>query len=62
MTGPDRERLSPCVGSTLRMVSRAVTQLYDDILWPSGRRVTQSIDTTCPSDGASPAGAAGRLT
>jgi len=30
MTGPDRERLSPCVCS-LRMVSRAVTQLYDDI-------------------------------
>src|SRR5207245_1364302 len=34
-------RLSPCVCSTLRMVSRAVTQLYDDILRPSGRRVTQ---------------------
>src|SRR5207249_236102 len=41
MTGPDRERLSPCVCSTLRMVSRAVTQLYDDILRPSGLRVTQ---------------------
>src|SRR5437868_14952871 len=39
--GPDRERLSPCVCSTLRMVSRAVTQLYDDILRPSGLRVTQ---------------------
>src|SRR2546425_5696905 len=34
-------RLSPCVCSTLRMVSRAVTQLYDDILRPSGLRVTQ---------------------
>src|SRR4029453_18776633 len=41
MTGPDRERLFPCVCSTLRMVSRAVTQLYDDILRPSGLRVTQ---------------------
>src|SRR5438552_18377087 len=41
MTGPHRERLSPCVCSTLRMVSRAVTQLYDDILRPSGLRVTQ---------------------
>ena len=41
MTGPDRERLSPCVCSTLRMVSRAVTQLDDDILRPSGLRVTQ---------------------
>src|SRR2546426_9182355 len=35
------ERLSPCVCSTLRMVSRAVTQLYDDVLRPSGLRVTQ---------------------
>src|SRR2546428_13079260 len=34
-------RLSPCVCSTLRMVSRAVTQLYDDILRPSGLRGTQ---------------------
>src|SRR5262250_3441064 len=41
ITGTDRERLSPCVCSTLRMVSRAVTQLYDDILRPSGLRVTQ---------------------
>src|SRR3989442_5970631 len=39
--GPVRERLSPCVCSTLRMVSRAVTQLYDDVLRPSGLRVTQ---------------------
>src|SRR5258705_3235300 len=36
-----REPGSPCVCSTLRMVSRAVTQLYDDILRPSGLRVTQ---------------------
>ena len=39
--GPERGPLSPCVCSTLRMVSRAVTQLYDDILRPSGLRVTQ---------------------
>jgi DNA-binding MarR family transcriptional regulator len=38
---PERWPLSPCVCSTLRMVSRAVTQLYDDILRPSGLRVTQ---------------------
>jgi DNA-binding MarR family transcriptional regulator len=38
---PERGPLSPCVCSTLRMVSRAVTQLYDDILRPSGLRVTQ---------------------
>ena len=41
MNRHDRERLSPCVCSTLRMVSRAVTQLYDDVLRPSGLRVTQ---------------------
>src|SRR5437870_10649312 len=39
--GQDRRRLSPCVCSTLRMVTRAVTQLYDDALRPSGLRVTQ---------------------
>jgi len=39
--GRESRRLSPCVCSTLRMVSRAVTQLYDDILRPSGIRVTQ---------------------
>src|SRR2546429_5948918 len=39
--GPTRERLSPCVCNTLRMVSRVVTQLYDDCLRPSGLRVTQ---------------------
>jgi DNA-binding MarR family transcriptional regulator len=33
--------LSPCVCNTLRMVTRAVTQLYDDRLRPSGLRVTQ---------------------
>src|SRR6266536_948606 len=33
--------LSTCVCGTLRMVSRALTQLYDDILRPSGLRVTQ---------------------
>jgi DNA-binding MarR family transcriptional regulator len=36
-----RERLPPCVCTTLRMVTRAVTQLYDDVLRPSGLRVTQ---------------------
>ncbi len=40
-SGHDPGRLSPCVCSTLRMVSRAVTQLYDDVLRPSGLRVTQ---------------------
>jgi DNA-binding MarR family transcriptional regulator len=35
------ERLSPCVCNTLRMVARAATQLYDDVLRPSGLRVTQ---------------------
>src|SRR5712664_3918209 len=40
-TGQHRGRLSPCVCSTLRMVSRALTQLYDDVLRPSGLRVTQ---------------------
>src|SRR5216684_1388632 len=34
-------QLSPCVCNTLRMVSRAVTQLYDDVMRPSGLRVTQ---------------------
>src|SRR6266446_8256826 len=32
--GQDHERLSPCVCRTLRMVSRAVTQLYDNLLRP----------------------------
>ncbi len=40
-TGANRGRLSPCVCNTLRMVSRVVTQLYDDCLRPSGLRVTQ---------------------
>src|SRR2546428_2191879 len=34
-------RLSTCVCSTLRMVTRAMTQLYDDVLRSSGLRVTQ---------------------
>ena len=41
MTGQNRGCLSPCVCNTLRMVSRVVTQLYDDCLRPSGLRVTQ---------------------
>src|SRR2546422_4080503 len=40
-SGRDPGRLSACVCSTLRMVTRAVTQLYDDVLRPSGLRVTQ---------------------
>jgi DNA-binding MarR family transcriptional regulator len=40
-TRRDPGRLSPCVCNTLRMTSRAVTQLYDDVLRPSGLRVTQ---------------------
>ena len=44
-TGPttrqDPGRLSTCICNTLRMTSRAVTQLYDDVLRPSGLRVTQ---------------------
>lgn len=39
--GRDRGPLSPCVCNTLRMVTRAVTQLYDGLLRPSGLRVTQ---------------------
>jgi len=38
---PARARLSPCVCNTLRMATRVVTQLYDDVLRPSGLRVTQ---------------------
>src|SRR5215470_10590643 len=50
--GRESGLLSPCVCSTLRMVSRAVTQLYDDILRPSGLRVTQfSILTTITRSG-----------
>src|SRR5881296_1687427 len=41
MARQDRGRLSPCVCNTLRMVTRAVTQLYDEVLRPSGLRVTQ---------------------
>jgi hypothetical protein len=33
--------LSPCVCSMLRMVSWAVTQLCDNVLRPSGLRITQ---------------------
>src|SRR5437899_190765 len=40
-TRQDPGRLSPCVCNTLRMAARAVTQLYDDDLRPSGLRVTQ---------------------
>src|SRR5258708_21671114 len=40
-TRPDRAGLSPCVCNTLRMVTRVVTQLYDDCLRPSALRVTQ---------------------
>src|SRR5207244_10895093 len=39
--GRDAGQLSPCVCSTLRLATRAMTQLYDDVLRPSGLRVTQ---------------------
>ena len=39
--GQDLGWLSPRVCNTLRMVTRAVTQLYDDVLRPSDVRVTQ---------------------
>jgi DNA-binding MarR family transcriptional regulator len=38
---PDRVPTSACVCNSLRMATRAVTQLYDDTLRPSGLRVTQ---------------------
>ena len=38
---PRAAPLSPCVCNTLRMATRVVTQLYDDVLRPSGLRVTQ---------------------
>src|SRR5256885_9922802 len=41
MTRHGYGRASPCVCNTLRMVTRVVTQLYDDVLRPSGLRVTQ---------------------
>src|SRR5437660_7070826 len=54
MSGHDPGRLSTCVCNTLRMVSRAVTQLYDDLLRPSGLRITQfSILATIARMGAS---------
>src|SRR5438094_9746057 len=39
--GQDLGWLSPRVCNTLRMATRAMTQLYDDVLRPSGLRVTQ---------------------
>src|SRR5437879_6648385 len=54
MKGHDPGRLSACVCNTLRMVSRAVTQLYDDVSRPSGLRITQfSILATIARMGAS---------
>ncbi len=54
MSGHDPGRLSACVCNTLRMVSRAVTQLYDDVLRPSGLRITQfTILATIARMGAS---------
>src|SRR5260370_24610203 len=54
--GKDRERRSACVCSALRMVSRAVTQLYDEVLQASGLRVTQfsTLATIAPRGEASP--------
>src|ERR1700675_2086361 len=52
--GPSAPGLSPCVCNTLRMVTRAVTQLYDDALRASGLRVTQFsiLATIARMDGA----------
>src|SRR5437899_2505522 len=47
----DLGRLSPCVCNTLRMAARAVTQLYDDVLRPSGLRVTQFSIIVAADDG-----------
>ena len=54
--GHDRERRSSCVCSALRVVSRAVTQLYDEALQPSGLRVTQfsTLATIAPRGEATP--------
>src|SRR5215475_4705846 len=41
MSRLQNRRLSSCVCNTLRMASRGVTQLYDDVLRPSSLRVTQ---------------------
>jgi DNA-binding MarR family transcriptional regulator len=38
---PEAEGLPQCVCGALRAVTRAVTQLYDDALRPSGLRITQ---------------------
>ncbi len=38
---PDPCDLPDCVCGSLRMVTRAVTQIYDDAMRPSGLRVTQ---------------------
>jgi len=52
--GPDRERVFPCVCGTLRLVSRAVTQLYDAVLRPRGLLVTHfSIPATIARNGRS---------
>ena len=40
-TRQDPRGLPRCICNTLRMVTRAVTQLYDDALRPSGLRATQ---------------------
>src|SRR6267142_644992 len=41
MMTDQHRRLSSCVCNTLRMVTRVVTQLYDDCLRPRGLRVTE---------------------
>lgn len=40
MTKPDRKE-SPCIAAATRAASRRLTQLYDEIMAPSGLRVTQ---------------------
>jgi DNA-binding MarR family transcriptional regulator len=40
-SGPDALPALPCACATLRRASRAVTQLYEEALRPSGVRITQ---------------------
>jgi DNA-binding MarR family transcriptional regulator len=41
LTPPDRVASPPCACGRLRRATRALTQLYDDLLLPSSLRVTQ---------------------
>ena len=39
--GEIRQNVAGCVGSNIRRANRAVSQFYDDVLRPSGLRITQ---------------------